>query len=90
MHLINKKQHKLLYFLMLTFICSSQLWAQGNAKIIRTLVYHVIKEFQEGEGDIFKLKMNADGTKVIFADWATKVYTMNTDGTNLVNIYNFQ
>ena len=87
MYLIRKNK-QIFFFLILTFICSSQLWGQVNPKIVRTFVYHVIKEFQDG--DVFDTKMSADGSKIIFADYATKIYTINSDGTDQKTIYDFE
>ena len=33
--------------------------------------------------------MSADGSKIIFADYATNIYSINADGTNPKTIYDF-
>ena len=63
--------------------------AQNSAQdvnIDRTIVYNAIVEFQEG--DVYSTKMSADGSTVIFTDYATKIYTINTDGTEQKMIFN--
>ena len=72
-------------FIMVCFVYSVQSEAQDGIKIVRTLVYHVIEKFQEG--DVFDTKMSADGSKIFFADYATKIYAINFDGTDQKTIY---
>jgi len=65
-----------------------QTFAQNNVNIIQTITYHSIFEFSNA--DVFNSKMSADGSKVIFADYATKIYTINFDGTESKEIFNFE
>jgi len=62
--------------------------SQAAATIIRTIVYRQISDFPGGGsvGNIFNMKMSADGSKIVFVS-GTKVFTINTDGTNLVEVF---
>src|SRR5712692_9269766 len=58
---------------------------QGSPAITRTIVYRQISNFQNGIGPtaITRMKMSADGSKIIFAAYFKKVFTINSDGTGL-------
>ena len=88
--MFTSKQFSTTTALLIVFVLlfSVQSFAQNNPQIVRTIVYNVIKEFQDT--DVYNTKMSADGSKVIFCDYATKVYTINADGTNLKTIYDFE
>ena len=77
-----------LLIIILMIFLSIQTFAQPDTKIIRTIVYHAINKFPDR--DIWNTKMSADGSKIIFTDHATKVYTINADGTNLKTIHDFE
>jgi len=87
--MFTSKQFFTISTLLIVFILlfSAQSFAQNNPQIVRTITYDVIKEFVEG--DIYDTKMSADGSKILFADYATKIYTMNTDGTDERMIFDF-
>lgn len=61
---------------------------QTAATIIRTIVYRQISDFPSvgSVGTIFNMKMSADGSKIVFVS-GTKLFTINTDGTSLVEVF---
>jgi uncharacterized protein (TIGR03437 family) len=60
------------------------------ATIIRTIVYRQISDFQSSSAPgIERMKMSADGSKLIFSSFAKKVYTMNTDGTGFTEVFDY-
>jgi len=63
---------------------------QVAATIIRTIVYRQISSFQIGSGpSIERMKMSADGSKIVFADGTKKIFTINTDGTNFTEVFDY-
>lgn len=64
---------------------------QAAATIIRTIVYRQISSFQSGSmPSIGRMKMSADGSKIIFAtDGVKKIFTINTDGTNFMEVFDY-
>jgi hypothetical protein len=64
---------------------------QAAATIIRTIVYRQISNFQSGSSpSIGRMKMSADGSKIVFAtDGVKKVFTINTDGTNFMEVFDY-
>jgi len=59
------------------------------ATIIRTLVFRQISRFSGGGPAIDKLKLSADGLKLIFAGNDKKVYTINADGTGFTQVFDY-
>ncbi len=65
--------------------------SQAAATIIRTIVYRQISSFQIGSGpSIGRMKMSADGSKIVFAaDGVKKIFTINTDGMNFMEVFDY-
>ncbi len=61
----------------------------GSATIIRTLVFRQLSRFTGGGPAIDKLKLSADGSKLIFAGNDKKVYTINADGTGFTQVFDY-
>ncbi|MCB0749700.1 MAG: hypothetical protein KDC90_19745, partial [Ignavibacteriae bacterium] len=75
--------------LILTF--SFYLSTYSQPKIIDAVHYTQISSF-ETDYSINEMKMSGDGSKIIFATGGpqVKVFTINTNGTGLIQIYDFQ
>jgi len=51
---------------------------QVAATIIRTIVYRQVSSFQSGSGpSIERMKMSADGSKIVFSNGAKKIFKEN-------------
>lgn len=82
--------YKIIYsILVLIFSCYPITFAQP--KIVSSVHYTQISSF-ETDYSINEMKMSADGSKIVFATGGpqVKVFTINTNGTDLVEIYNLQ
>lgn len=79
-------------WLVVVFFCLAILhnkYSLGEeAQIIRTIVYNQITDFDTDLG-IGRLKISANGSKIIFSTTNKKIFTINTDGTNLVEVFDF-
>ncbi len=84
------KVRTVIYF-MLTLTFSFYLNTFTQPKIINAVHYTQISSF-ETDYSINEMKMSADGSKIVFATGGAqvKVFTMNTNGTGLIQIYDFQ
>jgi len=85
-------KHSLVGFLMLSIAlylpwnyCSAQ------TKVIRAVEYLQISNFATNSS-ITSMKMSADGSRIVFATGgpAVKVFTINSNGSGLTQVYDFQ
>src|SRR3989442_12417797 len=65
---------------------------QGLPAITRTIVYRQITDFQSGISPTYipRMKMSADGSKIIFAAEAKRIFTINADGTGLIRVFDYE
>ena len=56
--------------------------------IQRTIVYNRITDFSTDQG-IQNMKMNDDGSKIAYETSSSKIFTVNTDGTGLTEVFDF-
>ncbi len=62
-------------------------FAQDVPEIIRTISYtEILNAEMSPIANIERMKMSGDGTKIVFNTYAGKIYTINTDGTDLTEI----
>jgi len=74
----------------LIFSFSTQTSAQYESKIVRTINYFQLREFQLGEiPGIGDMKISANGAKIVFSSGDKTIWTINTDGTNLVKVFDY-
>lgn len=79
-----------LFALVSIFFCLS-ITTSAQVKVVGAIEYEQVSQF-ETNYSISAMKMSADGLKIIFATSgpAVKVYTINSDGTALTQIYDFE
>lgn len=76
--------------LVMFFLGSNYSLAEDETKIIRTIVYHQLREFQLGDiPGIGRMKICANGSKIVFSSGNKTIWTINTDGTNLVKVFDY-
>lgn len=65
--------------------------ATGNVTTVNTIVYHQIREFNLGDiPGIGRMKISENGSRIIFSCSSPKsVYTINSDGSNLIKIFDY-
>ena len=58
--------------------------------IHRTLVYRQITDFpSDNRIAIERMKLSADGSKIIFTNRAKQIYTLDADGSNLTKVFDY-
>jgi hypothetical protein len=69
----------------------SPISSNAQVEVIDGIQYKQISTF-ETDLSIIAMKISGDGTKIIFATGgpAAKVYTIDSDGTDLIDVYDFQ
>jgi hypothetical protein len=79
--------------LLMLFLTLGPAWHSCRAQttVINGIEYQQISDF-ETDSFINTMKISADGTRIVFATSgpAVQVYTINSDGTGLTQIYDFQ
>ena len=87
--MVISKKIELTIILLLSFIIPNLTIAQTQA--IRAIQYKQITNFEENL-NISSMKMSADGSRIVFSSSGqeVKVYTINTDGSGLTEVYDFQ
>jgi len=80
-----------LSFLLVTFHNFQLNSIYAQTEIYNAIQYNQISDFQENYS-IVDMKMSADASKIIFSTGGSsvKIFTINTDGTGLLQIYDFQ
>lgn len=75
--------------LLLFYFITIDLFAQ--TEVIRAIQYKQITNFEQNH-NISSIKMSDDGTKIVFSSSGefVKVFTINVDGTGIVEVYDFQ
>jgi hypothetical protein len=65
--------------------------SNGQVEVMDGIDYRQVSNF-ETDYSITAMKMSGDGTRIVFATSgpAVKVYTINTDGTHLTQVYDFE
>ncbi len=89
---MNYFKPSLLSFLMLSIILFLPWnYISSQTKVIRAVEYRQISSF-ETNYSIISMKMSADGSRIVFATGgpAVKVFTINSNGTGLTQVYDFQ
>ncbi len=85
----TKLQATFFSILILLFSFNQRTLSQPN--VIDAVHYSQISSF-ETDYSIYEMKMSADGSKIVFATGGqhVKVFTINTNGTGLKQVYDFQ
>jgi hypothetical protein len=74
----------------LILLLSIQTLAQYETKIVRTINYFQLREFQLGDiPGIGVKKISANGSKIVFSSGNKTIWTINTDGSNLVKVFDY-
>ena len=79
------------HLVLVTILLCITITTSAQVNVIGAINYKQVSQF-ETDYSISALKMSADGLKIIFATsgpWV-KVYTINSDGTGLTQIYDFE
>ena len=78
-------------FVVIAGILSWTIESSAQTQVLRALEFQRITSF-ETELFIADMKMSADATKIVFSTSgpAVKVFTLNTDGSGLTQIFDFQ
>ena len=79
------------HLVLVTILLCISITTSAQVNVIGAINYKQVSQF-ETDYSISALKMSADGLKIIFATsgpWV-KVYTINSDGTGLTQIYDFE
>jgi hypothetical protein len=78
-------------FVVITGILSWILESSAQTQVLRALDFQQITHF-ETEWSIADMKISADATRIVFSTSgpAVKVFTLNTDGSGLTQIFDFQ
>ena len=84
--LLKSYQNSTLLWLIFYFFASA-IWAEDDPKIIRTISYSEILNAQMTSiANIERMKISANGGKIVFNTVAGKLYTVNSDGSGLTTL----
>lgn len=77
------------FLTVLLILCSGILSAQPE--VVDAVAYKQITHFETDQA-IIAMKMSSDGSRIVFATGGpfVKVFTINTDGSGLTEVYDFQ
>jgi hypothetical protein len=74
----------------LILLLSIQTLAQYETQIVSTINYFQLREFQLGDiPGIANMKISANGTTIVFSSGDKTIWTTNTDGSNLVKVFDY-
>jgi hypothetical protein len=64
---------------------------ETSATVIRTIVYRQLTDFPSSANIRFigMLKMSSDGSRIAFTADFRRIYTMNADGSNLIQVFDY-
>lgn len=85
-------RHPILPAILLATCCALSLTladlAAGAQVVSNTLTYYRATAFTEHQG-IGQLRLSGDGSRIVFATGSKKIFTMNSDGSGLSEIFDY-
>ena len=88
---MESKKIAIRYLIVLTFLFNLTFTSSAQVNVIGSIEYKQVSHF-ETDHFISAMKMSGDGLKIVFATSGpeVKVYTINSDGSALTQIYDFE